>query len=318
MRAPFTALLLAVTVALFTLPPTPAATAKEHTAACTTLPSIVDRLRGAMVLASFHRGRGSSVAAYETLRTIASSVAQDREVAGCGVLPAMLARALGRAVEERTALAASVQIDLGIAAALSVALTGSSGSSELGAKLMDVPESMEYGSGCPDLFPIVKRLTGTGGQPLATRVSAVLDELQAQGPGRCASVVRLLTGSGRDDLAHAVDSLRLDETDQGGDRDNLVARCPELPLVVDRISLAISVGAPLYNKGEVAGCRDLYRRVARTLRDEVIPAGRCPAAHAELDSALTAAAQAGDPSQAAWALRRGFDRITEGWREPAP
>jgi hypothetical protein len=318
MRAPFTALQAAVTVALFTFPPTPAATAKEHTAACTALPSIIDRLRGAMVLSSFHRERGSSLAAYETLRTAASSVAQDREAAACGALPAVLARALGRAAEERTALAASVQIDVGIAAALSVALTGSSGAMELGAKLPDVTESAEYGAGCPDLFPLVKRLTVPGGPPLATRVSAVLGELRAGGPGRCTSVLRLLASSAPEDLAHAVDSLRLDEADQAVDRDNPVARCPELPLVVERISVAISVGAPLFNKGEATGCRDLYRRVARTLRDEVIPAGRCPAARAELDAALTAAAQAGDPSQAAWALRHGFDRITERWREPAP
>jgi serine protease Do len=86
--------------------------------------------------------------------------------------------------------------------------------------------------------------------------------------------------------------------------------------VVERIAGAITVGAPLYNKGDQAGCRDLYRRVARALRDELIPAGRCPAARAELDAALTAAAQASDVSDAAWALRRGFDRITERWQDP--
>jgi hypothetical protein len=76
------------------------------------------------------------------------------------------------------------------------------------------------------------------------------------------------------------------------------------------------VGAPLYNKGDHAGCRDLYRRVARSLRDEVIPPGRCPAARAELDTALTAAAQATDATDAAWALRHGFDHITERWQDP--
>jgi hypothetical protein len=318
MRPPCAAIPLAVTAALFVLPPTPAATAKEHMAACTALPSIIDRLRGAMVLASYHRERGSSLGAYETLRTTASSVIDDQEAAACGAVPAVLARALARAADERTALAASVQIDVGIAAALGVALTGSTGNADVAAKLLDVPESVEYGAGCPDLFPIVRRLTAAGGQPLPTRVSTLIDELRARGPGHCESVVRLLTGTGRDDLAHAVDSLRLDEADQASDRDNPVARCPELPLVVERISVAISVGAPLYNKGEAAGCRDVYRRVARTLRDQVIPAGRCPAVRAELDAALTAAAQAGDPSEAAWALRHGFDQITERWRAPAP
>jgi hypothetical protein len=73
----------------------------------------------------------------------------------------------------------------------------------------------------------------------------------------------------------------------------------------------------MYNKGDHAGCRDLYRQVARALRDDVIAAGRCPAVHAVLDSALTAAAQAGSAGEAAWALRHGFDDIVERWQEPS-
>jgi len=316
---------LAVTALVMLAPP---ARAKEHTAACSLLPSIIDRLRGALVLAAFHRARGSSLAAYETLRTTAASISDDPAAAACGVVPGVLARAQDRAGGETTALAASLQLDQGIAAALSVALTGTI-SGPQAAKLIDVGESAEYGAACPDLFVLVRNLiappAGARRPPpelLASRVEALVTELRAR--GRCPAVSALLaaaaqherTEPGASDLAHAVDSLRLDEPDQPGDGQNPVARCPELPLVIQRIADAISIGAPLYNKGDATGCRDLYRSVARRLRDEVIPAGRCPGARTELDSALTAAAQANDPGEAAWALRHGFDSITERWREP--
>jgi hypothetical protein len=221
-----------------------------------------------------------------------------------------------------------------MAAVLSVALTGSTSDQDVTAKLIDVGESIEYGAGCPDLFPLVRRLTAAASGPgpprpppseeLATRVNELLGQLRA--PPRCPAVTRLLESAVQHEraqtkgmtgaLAHAVDSLRLDEPEQSVDLQNPVARCPELPLVIERIAAAIRVGAPLYNKGDHAACRDLYRRVARALRDEAIPPGRCPAARTELDAALTAAAQASDPSDAAWALRRGFDRITERWQDP--
>jgi hypothetical protein len=307
---------------------------KEHTGACAALPSILDRLRGALVLAAFHRERGSSLAAYETLRTSAASVIDDRDAAACGVVPAVLARALTRAGDASSALDASLQIDRGIAAALSVALTGDTAGQDVAAKLIDAGESIEYGVGCPDLFPLVRALTAAPrgkGPPrpsppgeLSTRVSELLAQLHAR--PRCPAVTRLLEtavqreqaqGKGTTgELAHAVDSLRLDEPEQSVDLQNPVARCPELPLVIERIAGAVRVGAPLYNKGDHAACRDLYRRVARALRDEAIPPGRCPAARTELDAALTAAAQASSPSDAAWALRRGFDHITERWQDP--
>jgi hypothetical protein len=300
------------------------APAKEHAAACAALPSIIDGLRGALVLAAFHRGRGSSLAAYEVLRTTVASVTLDRETADCGVVPAVLAGALARAGNETSALAASLQIDQGIAAALSVALVGRTTNQEAAAKLIEVGESVEYGAGCPDVFSLVRRLASPpdgGGPPVPTtelvrRTGELVSELRAQ--GRCAAVARLLGTASRDELAHAVDSLRLDEADLTTDTQNPLVRCPELPLVVERIGAAINLGAPLFNKGDRAGCRDLYRRVARSLRDEVIPAGRCPAARAELDASLTAAAQASEPGQAAWALRNGFDRIMERWQTPSP
>src|SRR5262249_21182184 len=118
-------------------------------------------------------------------------------------------------------------------------------------------------------------------------------------------------GSSKEKLGHALDSLRLDEADEPGAEDTPLVRCPELPMVLERIGAAINVGAPLYNKGDKAGCRDLYQSTARSLRDEVSPAGRCPAVRAELDSALTAAASATSPEDAAWALRHSFDHISE-------
>jgi hypothetical protein len=236
----------------------------------------------------------------------------------------VLARALARAGDETSALAASLQIDQGIAAALSVALVGRTSGPDAAAKLIDVGESVEYGAGCPDVFSLIRRLASpsdAGGRPVPTtelvrRTGELVSELRAQ--GRCSAVAHLLGAVARDDLAHAVDSLRLDEADQTTDTQNPLVRCPELPLVVERIGAAINLGAPLFNKGDRAGCRDLYWRVARNLRDEVIPAGRCPAARAELDASLTAAAQAGEAGQAAWALRHGFDRIMERWQSPSP
>jgi hypothetical protein len=283
--------------------------AKEHTGACVALPSLLERLRGALMLAAFHRSRGSSLAAYEALRTGASSVARDG--GACGVVASVLDRSLSRAAGEDTALAASLRLDLGIAATLSVALTGEMSDEDTGVKLLDVPESVEYGEGCPDLFRVVSRLS-KGANP-----AAVAAELKAA--NRCTAVGKLLAaaGSSKERLGHALDSLRLDEPDQTGAEDNTITRCPELPLVLERLSSAVNVGAPLYNKGDKAGCRDLYRRTAPAVRDELIPQGRCPAVRAELDSALTAAASAVTPDEGAWALRRGFDHISEKSQDSA-
>jgi hypothetical protein len=283
--------------------------AKEHTAACLVLPSLLERLRGALVLASFHRARGSSLAAYEALRTGASGVARDG--GGCGVVPSLLGRSLTRAAGEDSALAASLRLDLGIAAALSVALTGAISDEDAAIKLLDVAESVEYGEGCPDLFRIIGRLGRGDDAGLAGRTSEVTAELKTSGKCRAVSKLLAAAGSNRERINHALDSLRLDEPDSASDQENTVARCPELPMVLERLSSTINVGAPLYNKGDHAGCRDLYRKTARALRDELIPSGRCPAVRAELDSALTAAASASSPDEAAWALRHGFDHITE-------
>jgi hypothetical protein len=289
--------------------------AKEHTAACAALPALLERLRGALMLAAFHRSRGSSLAAYEALRTGASGVARDG--AGCGVVPWVLDRSLARAASESTAMAASLRLDLGIAAALSVALTGAMSDEDAAVKVLDVGESVEYGEGCPDVFRLVGRL-GQGGDPaLPSRARELAAELKAS--GRCSAVTRLLSAAGpaHDRLDHALDSLRLDEPDQSVDQESTLARCPELPMVLERLASAINVGAPLYNRGDRAGCRDLYRKTARALRDDLIPSGRCPAVRAELDSALTAAASASNPDEAAWALRHGFDHITEKSQDPA-
>lgn len=307
-------------LALVALAPAGAPWAKEHTAACPALPSVIDRLRGALVLAAFHRQRGSSLAAYEALRTSAASVARDPEVTGCGVVVTVLERALARARGGDSAAAGSLELDLGIAATLSLALAGRLGD-DASAKMLDVPESTLYGEGCPQIFRIVGQLDGDAAG-LPGRVAAVTDALRAkgtkgkdtaEGTNRCSAVTRLLGGSSQpsSDLLHAVDSLRLDEPDRASDEDNPVTRCPELPIVLERITAVIAVGAPLYNKGDHAGCFALYQGLARALRDRVIPAGRCPAVRSELDRALLAAARARSAGDAAWAMRRGFDRIAE-------
>jgi hypothetical protein len=251
-------------------------------------------------------------------------VAGDPEAGGCGVVAPVLGRALTRARGEDSAAAASLQLDLGVATALSIAVNGRLGGEDGGPKLLEVRESALYGDGCPQLFRVLGRLEGDPAG-LAARVSAVTSGLRAE--GRCSAVTRLLAavsrpGAPATELLHAVDSLRLDEPDRvaggkGGSAreaaapDSPVARCPELPIVLERINAAINAGAPLYNKGDHAGCVALYQQVARSLRDRVIPAGRCPLVRSELDGALAAAARAGSPDDAAWAMRHGFDHIAE-------
>ena len=137
----------------------------------------------------------------------------------------------------------------------------------------------------------------------------MLDDLRAR--PRCARVRTLLEATPPERMAHAVDSLRLDELDEmdAGADAGLTSRCPELPLVVERVATAISTGAPLYNNGDAAGCRRTYEVAARAIATQVIAEGRCPTVRTLLATGLARAQGASNDREAAWDLRHSFDAI---------
>jgi hypothetical protein len=118
-----------------------------------------------------------------------------------------------------------------------------------------------------------------------------------------------------DRLAHAADSVRLDEPEEDDTQAGLADRCPELPLVVDRLGAAISVGAPQYNAGDAAACRHTYEEASAAVATQLIPEGRCPTVRALLAAGRARAKGASDDRQAAWDLRHSFDAIVAD--EPA-
>jgi hypothetical protein len=289
------------------------ARAKEFSAGCPALPDLVERVRNTLVMASVHRTRGSSLAAYQVMRINAASLLHDPGMQGCGAFARFLEVALGRAAGASTAAAASSELDLGFTAALALAVAGRAPPDTIAAKQVDVPESAQYGDNCPDFLSIVRRLDAPPAA-LAERAAAVREDLRAH--PRCEEVRRLLDAPSAG-LPAVIDALVLDEAQQSPSADNPIARCPELPVVLDRLTAAIRRGAPLYNKGDHEGCRRLYAGTARALADEVIPPQRCPVIRRTLSSALAEATAATTADEAAWALRRGFDRIA-GSVQPSP
>jgi hypothetical protein len=99
---------------------------------------------------------------------------------------------------------------------------------------------------------------------------------------------------------------------------DLLARCPELPLVVEKLSSAIDVGAPQYNAGDAAACLETYRSAARAITSEVVGEERCPVVRALLATGLARAESASSPNEAAWAMRRSFDAVLSGPIGPSP
>jgi hypothetical protein len=308
-RAVLVALAVSVAASAWRIRP---ALAKEHGSGCGALPAVVERVRNTLLLASVHRTRGSSLAAYQVLRINADSLVHDPAVRPCGALGQFLEVALRRAAGSDTAAAASSELDLGFTAALALAVAGRAPPDTIAAKKVDVPESAQYGENCPDFLAIVRRLE-TPGAPLGERVAAVLRDLQAH--PRCEDVRRLLDAPA-DLLAPAVDALVLDEAQQSPSADNPIARCPELPLVLDRLTAAVRTGVPLFNKGDHEGCRRVYAAAARALSDQVIPPHRCPVIRQTLSIAMAESGAAATADEAAWALRRGFDRIAGSVQPP--
>jgi hypothetical protein len=286
--------------------------AKEHAAACAEIPSFIVRMRATVEAAMFQRNRGSSLAAYQILRSTSASLAREATRADCGALGGTLTAALRRSAVTGTALEAGAELDLGLETAMALAINGRPPLLSSPAKLPPVAESQVYGAGCPDLFQIILRLDGPP-EGLAARVRTVMVDLRDR--PRCVRLRALLEAAEPGRLSHVVDSVRLDEPDAAPDEgaaSNPLARCPEFPIVYERLATAISIGAPRYNSGDADGCRQTYEETARVLTREVIGAERCPVVRDLLAAGLSGAAAAPNASDAAWALRRSFDAVLEG------
>lgn len=304
MRRPFAApaLVIASAIALTAL----RAPAKEHTAACAELGGMLARVRSTMKAANGHRLRGSSLAAYQVLQATTASMARDSGGRRCGALGPTLNAALTRAAASHSALDATLALDQGIEAALSLASEGRLPRELAPAKLLPVGEAALYGDGCPDVFAIAQRLDGPRGT-LNDRVGAVLADLHDH--PRCAQVRAVLERAAPDTLAHAVDSIRLDEPDRPDTGADLASRCPELPIIVDHLASAITVGAPLFNAGDATGCRQTYENAATAVAARIVPEGRCPTVRTLLAAGLARAKDAANDREAAWDLRHSFDAI---------
>ncbi len=83
----------------------------------------------------------------------------------------------------------------------------------------------------------------------------------------------------------------------------------DLRALVQGIDGAISVGAPLYNSGNFAGCYHLYEGTAADL-ERRLPA-RCAGPVRALDAGRARAASLDDPSGQAWAMRDAFDGLLD-------
>jgi hypothetical protein len=291
------------------------APAKEHTAACPELASMMARVRSGLRAANGQRLRGSSLGAYQVLRATTASMARDSAGRHCGALGPTLSASLARAAAAPTALDASIELDQGLDATLSLASDGRLPRDASPPKLLPVAEAALYGDDCPDLFALALRLEGPS-DTIAARVDALLADLRAH--PRCTQVRRVLEGARPGRLAHAVDSVRLDEPEENDPARGLAGRCPELPLVVDKLAGAIAVGAPQFNAGDAAACRRTYQDAAAAVTTTLVPDGRCPTVRALLAAGVARARTAPDDNQAAWDLRHSFDAILSEEPDAAP
>jgi len=304
-------------------------TAKEHTASCPELGGMIGRVRASLEAAAGQRLRGSSLGAYQVLLSTVGSMVRDSAGHHCGALGPTLSSALQRAAHSSTALDASIELDVGLDAALSLATEGHLPYASAPPKVpmvaprsptsspAPVGEAALYAQDCPDLFKLTLLLDGPR-QTLRARVNGLLVDLGAH--PRCQRVQQLLAGASATHLAHAVDSVRLDEPDEmtSSSEGDLLARCPELPLVVEKLSSAIDVGAPQYNAGDPGACLETYRSAARAITSDVVGEERCPVVRALLATGLARAESASSPNEAAWAMRRSFDAILSGPIGPSP
>jgi hypothetical protein len=305
------------------------APAKEHTASCPELGGMIGRVRASLEAAAGQRQRGSSMGAYQVLLATVDSMVRDSAGQHCGALGSTLAKAVRRASRSVTALDASIELDMGIDAALSLATEGHLPYSSSPPKVpmvfptsatsspAPVGEAALYARDCPDLFRLTMSLDGPQAS-LVGRVHGLLADLGAH--PRCEKMRQVLSSAPADRLAHAVDSIRLDEPDETplSSESDLLARCPELPLVVERLGAAIQIGAPQFNAGDAAACLETYRTAARNITAEVVGEERCPGVRSLLATGLARAESAPSPAEGAWAMRNSFDAILGGPAVPSP
>ncbi len=179
-------------------------TAKEHTASCPELGGMIGRVRASLEAAAGQRLRGSSLGAYQVLLSTVGSMVRDSAGQHCGALGPTLTLALHRAASSTTALDASIELDIGLDEALSLATEGHLPYASAPPKVPMVPpssataapapvgESALYAQDCPDLFKLTLKLEGPR-QTLSDRVSGLLVDLGAH--PRCQRVRRLLASA---------------------------------------------------------------------------------------------------------------------------
>jgi hypothetical protein len=81
--------------------------------------------------------------------------------------------------------------------------------------------------------------------------------------------------------------------------------------VAQRIASAIAVGAPAYNRGDVAGCLRLYRQTAEAIVSDLASDATASGAVGRLRAALERST--GETvDQGAWTMRRAFDELLAG------
>jgi hypothetical protein len=83
----------------------------------------------------------------------------------------------------------------------------------------------------------------------------------------------------------------------------------DLQAIGDGIDGAISIGAPLYNAGNFAGCYHLYEGTAADLERRLPPS--CGGPSRALEAGRTRAAALSEPSDQAWAMRDAFDGVLD-------
>ena len=76
-------------------------------------------------------------------------------------------------------------------------------------------------------------------------------------------------------------------------------------LIAEVIQDAIHRGAPVYNRGDISACAQIYSDTVVTLREGL--SAECAGPRDDLQKGLDRAAGLGSASEKAWALRDTFD-----------
>jgi hypothetical protein len=90
-----------------------------------------------------------------------------------------------------------------------------------------------------------------------------------------------------------------------------ITNIASLEEILTCLEAAISVGAPRYNRGDIAGCARLYLATALTLVNAQVSRGFAGQARAldTLKKGLAEAQMLSDVDERAWTLRHAFDRV---------